>query len=224
MALRLGLQLGYWQAKPPQGFVQLAQEAERLGCDSVWTAEAWGSDAFTPLAWIGAQTSRIQLGTAVVQLSARTPTAMAMHALTLDHLSERPPHARPRRLGAAGRRGLVRPAVREAARAHPRVRRDHPPGAPPRGARSRATGPHYPLPYTGPRRLGPRQAAQARSPTRCAPTCRSCSAPRGRRTWRSPPRSPTAGSRSTTRPSAPRCTRTRSRSASPASRSPSAST
>jgi len=85
--LKLGLQLGYWSAQPPPDFVQLAQEAERLGFDSVWTAEAWGSDAFTPLAWIGANTSRIKLGTSVVQLSARTPTATAMAALTLDHLS-----------------------------------------------------------------------------------------------------------------------------------------
>jgi F420-dependent oxidoreductase-like protein len=68
--------------------VGVAQEAERLGFDSVWTAEAWGSDAFTPLAWIGAHTSRIKLGTSVVQMSARTPTATAMAALTLDHLSQ----------------------------------------------------------------------------------------------------------------------------------------
>jgi len=87
-SLKLGLQLGYWSAQPPPDFVALAQEAERLGFDSVWTAEAWGSDAFMPLAWIGANTSRIKLGTAVVQLSARTPTATAMAALTLDHLSQ----------------------------------------------------------------------------------------------------------------------------------------
>ncbi|MDX1649389.1 MAG: LLM class flavin-dependent oxidoreductase, partial [Myxococcota bacterium] len=87
-SLKLGLQLGYWGAQPPSDHVALAQEAERLGYDSVWTAEAWGSDCFTPLAWIGAHTSRIKLGTAVCQLSARTPTATAMHALTLDHLSE----------------------------------------------------------------------------------------------------------------------------------------
>jgi len=87
-ALKLGLQLGYWQAQPHPNFVEAAQEAERLGYDSVWTAEAWGSDAFTPLAWIGAHTERIQLGTSVVQLSARTPTATAMATLTLDHLSK----------------------------------------------------------------------------------------------------------------------------------------
>ena len=86
-SLRLGLQLGYWQAKPHENFVEAAQEAEKLGFDTVFTAEAWGSDAFTPLTWIGAHTSRIKLGTAIVQLSARTPAATAMHALTLDHLS-----------------------------------------------------------------------------------------------------------------------------------------
>ena len=85
--MKLGLQLGYWGAQPNPFAVSLAQEAERMGFDSVWTGEAWGSDAFTPLAWIGAQTERIRLCTGVVQLSARTPTATAMHALTLDHLS-----------------------------------------------------------------------------------------------------------------------------------------
>jgi F420-dependent oxidoreductase-like protein len=85
--MKLGLQLGYWQAQPPTGFVELAQEAERLGYDSVWTAEAWGSDAFTPLAWIAAHTQALKLGTGIVQISARTPASCAMHALTLDHLS-----------------------------------------------------------------------------------------------------------------------------------------
>jgi F420-dependent oxidoreductase-like protein len=85
--LKLGVQLGYWQAQPPPDFVEVAKEAESLGYDSVWTAEAWGSDAFTPLAWIGAQTSKIKLGTSIVQMSARTPASTAMHTLTLDHLS-----------------------------------------------------------------------------------------------------------------------------------------
>ncbi len=85
--MKLGLQLGYWQAEPTPNFVELAQEAERLGYDSVWTAEAWGSDCFSPLCWVGAHTSRVKLGTAVCQLSARTPAATAMHALTIDHLS-----------------------------------------------------------------------------------------------------------------------------------------
>jgi F420-dependent oxidoreductase-like protein len=85
--MKLGLQLGYWGAQPNPFAVSLAQEAERLGYDSVWTAEAWGSDAFTPAAWIGAHTSRIRLCTGIVQISARTPASCAMHALTLDHLS-----------------------------------------------------------------------------------------------------------------------------------------
>ena len=87
MALKLGLQLGYWGAQPPPGALEQALEAERLGYDSVWTAEAYGSDALTPLAWWGSRTSRIRLGTALCQLSARTPTAMGMAAITLDHLS-----------------------------------------------------------------------------------------------------------------------------------------
>jgi F420-dependent oxidoreductase-like protein len=85
--IRLGLTLGYWGAQPPADAIDLAREAERIGFDSVWTAEAYGSDAFSPLAWIGAHTSRIKLGTGIVQISARTPAAVAMTAITMDHLS-----------------------------------------------------------------------------------------------------------------------------------------
>ncbi|MDQ0580682.1 LLM class F420-dependent oxidoreductase [Streptomyces rishiriensis] len=85
--MRLGLALGYWGRGPSPDHVELAREAERLGYDSVWTAESWGSDAFTPLTWIAARTSTIRLGTAVAQMAARSPTTTAMHALTLDHLS-----------------------------------------------------------------------------------------------------------------------------------------
>jgi F420-dependent oxidoreductase-like protein len=85
--MKLGLMLGYWGSTPPTHHIQMAQQAEALGYDSVWTAEAYGSDAITPLAWIGAQTSKIRLGTGICQISARTPTAMAMAALTMDHLS-----------------------------------------------------------------------------------------------------------------------------------------
>jgi F420-dependent oxidoreductase-like protein len=85
--VKLGLQLGYWGRGPNPGTVELVQLAESLGFDSVWTGEAWGSDAFTPLAWVGARTERIKLCTGVAQLSARTPSSTAMHALTLDHLS-----------------------------------------------------------------------------------------------------------------------------------------
>jgi len=85
--MKLGLQLGYWTTGPDLDAVAIAQEAERLGFDSVWTAEAYGSDCFSPLCWIGAHTSRIKLGTAVMQLSARTPACAAMTAMTIDHLS-----------------------------------------------------------------------------------------------------------------------------------------
>jgi F420-dependent oxidoreductase-like protein len=85
--MKLGLLLGYWGAGPDPGTLDLVREAERLGFDSVWTAEAYGSDALTPLAWYGAHTSRLRLGTAVMQMSARAPTAAAMAAITLDHLS-----------------------------------------------------------------------------------------------------------------------------------------
>jgi F420-dependent oxidoreductase-like protein len=85
--MKLGLMLGYWGAGPPTGIPETLAEAEALGFDSCWTAEAYGSDALTPLAWWGAATTRMKLGTAICQMSARTPTAMAMAALTLDHLS-----------------------------------------------------------------------------------------------------------------------------------------
>jgi F420-dependent oxidoreductase-like protein len=85
--LKLGVTMGYWGAGPPAGFVELVQEAERLGYDSAWTAEAYGSDVFTPLAWVGAHTSKIKLGTGIAQLSARTPAMVAMTVATLDHLT-----------------------------------------------------------------------------------------------------------------------------------------
>jgi F420-dependent oxidoreductase-like protein len=84
--LKLGINVGYWQGEPDDQ-TETVLAAERCGYDSVFTAEAYGSDAFTPLAWYAARTSRIKLGTAVVQISARTPVATAMHALTLDALS-----------------------------------------------------------------------------------------------------------------------------------------
>ena len=85
--MKLGLQLGYWGAQPPENHAELVAAAEDAGFDTVFTAEAWGSDAYTPLAWWGRETKRMRLGTSVIQLSARTPTACAMAALTLDHLS-----------------------------------------------------------------------------------------------------------------------------------------
>jgi F420-dependent oxidoreductase-like protein len=146
--LKLGLSLGYWGAQPPPDFVGLACVAERLGFDSVWTAEAYGSDAITPLAWIGAHTSRIRLGTGICQLSARTPTAMAMAAMTLDHLTGgrmilglgvSGPQVVEGWYGAPFSKPLAR--TREyVAIVRSVLDRTAPVASP---------GPHYPLPYTG---------------------------------------------------------------------------
>jgi len=84
--VKLGLMLGYSGAKMTLD-IPFVQEAERCGFDSVWTAEAWGSDAVSPLAWIGANTSTIKLGTAIMQLPGRSPANTAMTAMTLDALS-----------------------------------------------------------------------------------------------------------------------------------------
>lgn len=84
--MKLGMVLGYSgaQVKLP---MDLVFEAERLGFDSVWSAEAWGADAVSPVAWVLAQTTRIKAGTAVMQMAARTPSMTAMTAMTLDQLS-----------------------------------------------------------------------------------------------------------------------------------------
>jgi F420-dependent oxidoreductase-like protein len=86
--VRIAVTAGYWGAVPPAGAADLFDAAERLGIDQVWTAEAYGSDAWTPLAWWGSRTSRVRLGTAVSQLSARPPTTLAMTAMTMDHLTK----------------------------------------------------------------------------------------------------------------------------------------
>jgi F420-dependent oxidoreductase-like protein len=86
--VRLGLYLGY--APPgtnPTELIALAQEAERLGYDSAWAAEAWGTDAVTVLSWLAATTTRIKVGSAILQIPARTPALAAMTAATLDLMS-----------------------------------------------------------------------------------------------------------------------------------------
>jgi F420-dependent oxidoreductase-like protein len=84
--VKLGLHLGYWGSRP-HDVMQLVTEAERLEFDSVWSAEAYGSDAVSTLAWVAARTERIGVGTAIMQIPARTPAATAMTAITLDHLT-----------------------------------------------------------------------------------------------------------------------------------------
>ena len=84
----LGYSTGYWGSGPPQDAQEAILEAERLGYTSAWTAEAYGSDALSPLAWWGSRTSNIRLGTSIIQMSARTPAATAMAAMTMDHLCD----------------------------------------------------------------------------------------------------------------------------------------
>jgi F420-dependent oxidoreductase-like protein len=84
--MKLGLMVGYSGATVNLP-IDLVKRAEKLGYDSVWTSEAYGSDAMTPLAWIAAQTSRIRLGTAIAQLAGRPPAMCAMQAMTIDGLA-----------------------------------------------------------------------------------------------------------------------------------------
>ncbi|SRR6266550_2062014 len=85
--MRLGLNLGYWGAGADAANLALAQEADRLGYAVAWAAEAYGSDVVTVLSWVAAQTERIDVGSAIMQIPARAPTMTAMTAATLDTLS-----------------------------------------------------------------------------------------------------------------------------------------
>jgi F420-dependent oxidoreductase-like protein len=86
--MKLGINVGYWgMGIGPQDQLQVVQEAERLGYDSVWAAEAYGSDAATVLAWLAAGTSKIKLGSAIFQMPGRSPALTAMTAATIDELS-----------------------------------------------------------------------------------------------------------------------------------------
>jgi Coenzyme F420-dependent N5,N10-methylene tetrahydromethanopterin reductase and related flavin-dependent oxidoreductases len=85
--MKLGLNLGYWGMGNDADNIALAQEADRIGYSVVWAAEAYGSDTATVLSWVGALTENIDLGSAVMQIPARTPAMTAMTAATLDTLS-----------------------------------------------------------------------------------------------------------------------------------------
>src|SRR5688500_14898906 len=165
--MKLGLSIGYSRAQLDIP-VKLVQRAEELGYDSVWTAEAYGSDAVTPLAYLAALTKRIKLGTGIMQLAARTPANAAMSAATVDAMAgggrviaglgvagpqvvegwygepwgepyhrvkayvatlrqmlKREVHRRPRRVGSADRRRLVRRTVGQALLPDEGLRGDH---------------------------------------------------------------------------------------------------
>lgn len=88
VAVKLGWDMGYWGSKPHPFLKESTRVVEELGLHSIWAAESYGSDCFTPLSWVGSQTTKPKLGTAITQMSARTPAAVAMAAMTMDHLSE----------------------------------------------------------------------------------------------------------------------------------------
>src|SRR5436190_11881652 len=86
--LKLGVHVGYWGlGMGPEDQLQVVQEAERLGYESVWTAEAYGSDAATVLAWLASQTSKLKLGSAIFQMPGRSAAMTAMTAAAIDELS-----------------------------------------------------------------------------------------------------------------------------------------
>jgi len=153
--LKLGLQFGYWtaQPRPARDLIALAVAAEDAGFDSVWTGESWSSDAFSPLAAVAGATSRVRLCTGIAQIAARTPTGMAMHAMTLDGLSEGRAAVG---IGVSGPQVVEgwygRPFANPLARTREYVgivrdalRREVPVAS---------SGPHYPLPYTGAGAIG----------------------------------------------------------------------
>ncbi len=148
--LSLGLQFGYWTAapRPARELIDAARHAEDLGFDSAWTGEAWSSDAFSPLAAVAGATSRLRLATGIAQISARSPTTTAMHAMTLDGLSG---GRAVLGIGVSGPQVVEgwygRPFAQPLARTREYVdivrrvlRREEPVASP---------GPHYPLPYQG---------------------------------------------------------------------------
>ncbi len=192
MALKLGLNLGYWGIGPQgEEAVEVVRAAERAGFDSVWVAESYGSDVVSVLAWLAPQTETIQLGAAIMQVPARPPAAAAMAGGDDRQALRRALHLRLRPLRAAGLRGLVRGPLREALGPHPRVHRDRAQDRRPRGqARARRRA----LQAAAARRRG--QGAEAQLPPRCATGSRSSSArsAASRSRWRR--RSATAGSRS----------------------------
>jgi alkanesulfonate monooxygenase SsuD/methylene tetrahydromethanopterin reductase-like flavin-dependent oxidoreductase (luciferase family) len=198
--MRLALSLNYSGAAISIDTTKIL-EAERLGYDSVWTAEAYGSDAVVPAAWIAARTERIRVGTGIMQIPARTPAMTAMTAMTLDALS-----GGRFRLGL----GVSGPQVAEGWHGQPfgkplvktreyvevvRASCAGQAGGVPRRV--------LPDPYAGP---GPPVSASrfARSCT-AAPTCRIYLAAVGPRTSPSRPRSRTAGFRSSSPPAARSC-------------------
>ena len=204
MTLRLGINLGYqdWANGLPQA-VSLVQRAEALGFHSAWTAEAYGTDAVTPLTWLMAHTERMEFGPAIMQMPARTPAMTAMTAATLDGMS-----GGRFRLGL----GLSGPQVVEGWHGQPYgkplvktreyveivreiLRRERP---------LEHHGEHYDIPYTGPGATGLGKPLKiiVHPTARRHPDLPRGDRPEERRSSR--PRSPTVGCRSSSRRTASR--------------------
>ncbi len=194
--MKIATTVGYWSSGPPGDAAQLFAMADELQLDQVWTAEAYGSDAWTPLAWWGSRTAHVHLGTAISQLSARPPATLAMAAMTLDHLSQGRVL-----LGV----GTSNPQVVEGwyGQPYPRplertreyveilrtiIKRDEPVAY---------HGKHYQLPYPRRDRAGQAAAVDPASVPQAA--YRSTWVRKGPRTSPWPPRSATAGTRSSSR-------------------------
>ena len=152
-AVKVGIQLGYWGRTPPADLLETLAVVDDVGLDSVWVAESWGNDAFTYAAWVAAHTKRVRIGTGIVQMAARTPTATAMAAITMDHLSggrfilglgASGPQVVEGWYGQAGSRPLAR--TREYVEIIRRILR--------REEKLTFDGEFYQLPYTGPGSMG----------------------------------------------------------------------
>ena len=196
--MRLGYHTGYWSAGPPPGAQEAVLGAEQLGFDSVWTAEAYGSDAFTPLAWWGCahlahparHGDRADLGPHADRHRDGRPDARPPVRRPVRARARRVRARRWSRAGTASRTPSRWPAPASTSRSSGRSSRAR------RPSRSTASSTGSPCPPT----RAPAWARRCARPcTRCAPTCRSTSPPRARATSRCRPRSPTAGSRCSTR-------------------------
>jgi F420-dependent oxidoreductase-like protein len=157
---------GHWSSGV-EGNVKAVRFAERLGYDSVWTAEAAGTDAFVPLAWLAAHTSTIRLGTGIVPIDARTPATSAMTAATLDRLSDGRVILGLGTSGPAvveGWHGAPFTSPLERTEEYVRIVREIIARRNPQGA----SGKHYPLPYPGAQEIHPTTARLMFRPRRTA--------------------------------------------------------
>ena len=137
--MKLGITIGMIRGAKPQLEMDLVLEAERLGYDSVWCGEAYGTDAVSPIAWVLARTSSIKAGTGIMQMPARTPACAAMTAMTLQALSGNRFLCGVGPSGPQVVEGWHGVALRQAARPHPRIHRDHAPDLRARGAAGAST-------------------------------------------------------------------------------------